>query len=370
MHNDAIPIKKTNKLGVWASLVLVLGLTACTDDASQQQRFERPPATVAVTEARLRPLTEALEAIGTARANESVTVTAKVTDTVSKVRFSDGDIVEKGEVLVELTSEEEAALLAEAEANVKDAQNQYDRLADLLQQQSIPISQVDEARARLQAAEARQNSIEARLQDRLVKTPFGGLLGFRNVSEGTLLTATTPITTLDDISIIKVDFSIPETHLGRLQVGQEVIALSDAYVGREFPALVRTIGSRIDPTTRAAIVRAHIDNVDSALRPGMLLRVRVVLSRKDAIMVPETALQQRGDRVFVFLVEEGFAKIQEINIGIRQDGWAQVLKGLSVGDPVISEGVIKVRDNVPVRVLGAGEENPRPGRPGRSDVAL
>ena len=344
----------------------ILGLVACTDEPARS--FERPPATVAVTEAQQRPLVVSLEAIGTARANESVTITAKVTDTVSNVRFNDGDVVQRGDVLVELTNEEESALLAEAEANVKDAQTQYDRLADLLIQRSVPVSQVDEASARLQAAIARQNSIEARLQDRLIRSPFSGLLGFRSVSTGTLLTATTPITTLDDISVIKLDFSVPEVHLGRLKVGQDVIAMSDAFPDREFPAEVRTIGSRIDATTRAAIVRAHINNEDSALRPGMLLRVRVVIDQHNVVMVPETSLQQRGDRVFVFLVEEGFARIKEIQIGTRQNGWVQVTTGLSEGDPVISEGVIKVRDNVPVRVLG--QPGSTPMTPGRGDVAL
>ena len=346
--------------------LIFLVLSGCAEAPSRS--FEHPPAVVAVTEAQQRPLIVSLEAIGTARANESVTITAKVTDTVSKVRFNDGDVVERGDVLVELTNEEESALLAEAEANVKDAQTQYDRLADLLAQRSVPVSQVDEASARLQAAIARQGSIEARLQDRLIRSPFNGLLGFRNVSQGTLLTATTPITTLDDISIIKLDFSVPEVHLGKLRIGQDVVALSDAFPTREFPATVRTIGSRIDATTRAAIVRAHIGNEDGALRPGMLLRVRVLLNQQVVLMVPETALQQRGDRVFVFLAEEGLARIQEIEIGTRQNGWVQVTQGLNEGDPVISEGVIKVRDNVPVRVLG--QDGPARESPGRSDVAL
>lgn len=351
-----------------ALLVGSVLLGGCGENQGQRRGgFERPPAVVATTQAVQRPLILALEAIGTARANESVTITAKVTDTVSKVHFSDGDAVRRGDVLVELTSEEEAALLAEARANVQDARTQYDRLADLLTRQSIPVSQVDEADARLQAAQARQQSIEARLNDRLVRAAFDGLLGFRNVSEGTLLTATTPITTLDDISLIKLDFSVPEVHLGKLLVGQEVIAISDAYPERAFAANVHTIGSRIEPTTRAAVVRAHVDNSEGWLRPGMLLKVSVVLSRAEVLMVPETALQQRGDSVFVFLVEEGLARIQQIKIGVRQAGWVEVLDGLAQGQAVISEGVIKVRDNVPVRVMGADKG---PTGTGFGDVAF
>lgn len=340
-------------------MLLLLPVLGCDDVADQPQAFKRPPVTVATTPASMRTLTRELEAIGTARANESVTITAKVTDTVSRVHFSDGDVVTGGEVLVELTNDEEAALLAEAGANVKDARTQYNRLADLLQQRSIPVSQVDEASARLQAAIARQESIEARLKDRLVKAPFSGLLGFRNVSEGTLLTASTPITTLDDISIIKLDFSLPEVHLGKLKVGQKIIALSDAYPGQSFPAEVRTIGTRVDPITRAVTIRAHVPNDAGLLRPGMLLKVNVVLSREDALMVPDTALLQRGDDVYVFLVEEGSARIQRVSIGARQAGWVQVLDGLAAGQPVISQGVVKVRNNVPVRDSSAADTAPR-----------
>ncbi len=341
---------------------LITFVAGCGEGPERQGGFQRPPAVVKTTPVSMRPIVYELEAIGTALANESVTITAKVTDTVSTVRFDDGDTVTAGDVLVEMTNEEEAALLSEAEANVSDARTQYERLADLLEQQSIPVSQVDEARARLQAAEARQESVEARLKDRLVRAPFDGLLGFREVSEGTLLTATTPITTLDDISVIKLDFSVPEVHLGKVEVGQEVLALSSAYGDMTFPARVQTIGSRVDPTTRAALVRAHVANPDRLLRPGMLLRVRLLLGRDTALMVPETALQQRNDSVYVFVVEEGLAKIQEVSIGIRRDGWAQVLSGLSVGQEVISEGVIKVRDNSPVRILD--------GQPAGSDVAF
>ncbi|MEQ8693199.1 MAG: efflux RND transporter periplasmic adaptor subunit, partial [Pseudomonadales bacterium] len=185
----------------------------------------------------------------------------------------------------------------------------------------------------------------------LVKAPFAGVLGFRQVSEGTLLTATTPITTLDDISIIKLDFSVPEVHLGKVEVGQEVLAHSSAHPERAFPAEVQTIGSRVDPITRAATIRAHVPNPDGLLRPGMLLRVSLVINREEVPMVPETALRQRGGEVFVFLVEEGFTRMTPVRIGVRQAGWVHVLEGVELGESVISDGVIKVRDNVPVRII-------------------
>ncbi len=310
--------------------------------------YERGPTIVETQTAQIRTIIEVLEAIGTTRANESVTITAKVTDTISHVKFEDGSLVETGDVLVELTNEEETALLAEAEANVDDASTQFKRLEGLLTQNSVPASQVDEARARFSAAEARYQSILARLDDRLVRAPFAGLLGFRSVSTGTLVTPGATITTLDDISVIKLDFSIPEVYLGLIKPGLSLVADSPAYPDKQFPATVRTINSRVDPITRAATVRAHIVNDDRLLKPGMLMTVKITTSERETLMVPESALMQRSDQVFVFTVVEGKAQIRQIVHGSRREGWVEVLEGLNVGEPVISEGVIKVRQGSPV----------------------
>lgn len=325
----------------------------------------RPATLVATQPAVVRPIADLVEAIGTAQANESVTITAKVTDAIRQVRFEDGDFVEEGAVLVELTNEEQTALLAEAEANVRDMRRQHDRLRDLLEQGSVPVSDVDEARARLSGAMARYQAVVARLDDRLIQAPFTGLLGFRQVSAGTLITPGTPITTLDDVSTIKLDFAVPEVYFGVVHPGLELTAESAAFPGRQFEAEVKTIGSRVNPVTRAVPVRAHIDNPEALLRPGMLLTIKLATSSRDALMVPETALQQRGAETFVFTVEEGKAAMTAIDLGIRRDGWAEARSGLMPGQEVISEGVLKVRNGVPVRTAGDGGRPPgrRGGRP-------
>ena len=186
-------------------------------------------------------------------------------------------------------------------------------------------------------------SILARLDDRLVRAPFDGMLGFRSVSTGTLVTPGATITTLDDISVIKLDFSIPELYLGLIKPGLKLIATSPAYPNKPFPATVRTIGSRVDPITRAAMVRAHIVNDNMLLKPGMLMTVKITTSEREALMVPETSLMQRSDEVYVFTVDEGRAQIRQIVHGSRSEGWVEVLEGLDAGESVISEGVIKVR---------------------------
>lgn len=327
---------------------LAVGCERASSDL-EREGAERVPPLVVTQSAVRRPVRDEVEAIGTTFANESVIVTAQITDKVTRINFDDGDRVEAGQVLVELGTEEEIALLAEAEANAEDARRQATRLQNLLEQGSVPTSQADEARSRQKAAEARYESILARLAYRQIKAPFDGVLGFREVSEGTLVTPGTKITSLDDLSVIKLDFSVPEVHLGVLEPGLRLNARSPAFPSRSFDAVVRTIGSRIDPVTRSATVRALIANDDFLLRPGMLLTVRLVTAQRDALMVPETALVQRGGEVLVYVVDDaGLAQAQRVEIGVRRDGWAEVTAGLTEGTAVITDGVIKVRPGAPV----------------------
>ena len=356
------------KFAVLAS-ALAFFLTACDALPAGSERTRlapRAPVLVVTEAAALREIHDSVEAIGTARANESVVLTSEVTDKVREVRFDDGDFVNQGDVLVELTNQEETALLAEAEAKVDDARRQLTRLEDLLIQRSVPVSQADEARARLAAAEARYDSIVARLDDRLITAPFSGLLGFREVSKGTLITPGTTITTLDDISTIKLDVSIPEVHLNLLRPGLALQAWSAAYPDNTFDAQVRTVRSRVDPITRSATIRAHIDNRNLLLRPGMLMTVRLTTSRRQALMVPEEALVQRADKVSLYTVAENTASSRPVTHGARHDGWVEILSGLAEGEPVIVEGTIKVRDGSQVRILdttAAADDNPRPQKP-------
>jgi membrane fusion protein (multidrug efflux system) len=295
---------------------------------------------------------DAVEALGTTQANESVTLTAKVTDTVRRVNFEDGQYVEAGDVLIELTNQEEEAALAEARANLEDVESQLRRLEDLSSRGLTAASELDVARSRAAANRARLNSVVARLSDRLILAPFSGLLGFRQVSPGTLLSPNTPITSIDDISVIKLDFTVPETFLGTMTPGAKIVAKSVSFPGREFEGSVRTVGSRVDPVTRAITVRALIENTDRALRPGMLLTVEVVTAERSALVVPEGAVFQVQNRAYVYRADGDTARQQQIEIGARRFGIVEVLSGLEEGDLIVVEGIIKLREGAKMRYEG------------------
>jgi membrane fusion protein (multidrug efflux system) len=317
-------------------------------------RPQAQPPLVTVGRAHRDSIFDVVEALGTTQANESVTLSAKVTDTVRRVNFEDGDYVEAGAVLIELTNQEEEALLAEARANLDDAESQLRRLQDLSGRGLTSASELDVARSRAGASQARLNSIVARLRDRLIQAPFSGVLGFRQVSPGTMLTPNTPITSIDDISVNKLDFTVPETFIGAMAPGAKIVAKSVSFPDRKFDGTVRTVGSRVDPVTRAVTVRAHIDNKDKSLRPGMLLTVEVVTAERAALVVPEGSVFQVQNRAYVYKVEDFVAHQQQIEVGSRHFGTAEIKSGLVEGDLIVIEGIIKLREGIKVRYESEG----------------
>jgi membrane fusion protein (multidrug efflux system) len=310
-----------------------------------------PPVGVVAVAVERKPWADVIEAIGTANANESVVLTAKVTETVSRINFKDGDTVEAGQILVELTGRAETAQLEEARAAAKEAEQQYQRQSELVAQGTIARSQLDAQVALRDAAMARMNAIRARLSDRVITAPFAGVLGFRRVSEGTLVSPGTEITTLDDISVIKLDFSVPESALSAVRPGLPVRATSAAWPERSFEGMVASIGSRVDPVSRAVAVRAEIPNGEGLLKPGMLLGVSLDAAPREAVVVPEISVVSIGSRHFVFAVgDDQLARQVEVDIGSRRAGEVEVLRGLEPGQQVVTDGIVKLRDGARVAV--------------------
>jgi membrane fusion protein (multidrug efflux system) len=314
---------------------------------------------VAVISAAVRSerLATQLSALGTARANEAVEVTSKTSNTVTAVRFRDGERVQKGQVLVELDGAQARADLAEAEAAHAESASLVNRSRELLSTRALSESQYEQLEATLKGNEARVASARSKLDDTVIRAPFSGRVGLRRVSVGSLVNPGTTITTLDDISLIKVDFAVPENFLASLRDGLTVVAIAAAFPDREFTGKVASVDSRVDPVTRSVTVRAIVPNADSALKPGMFLNVRLARDERDALMIPEAALVPEQSRQFIYVVEEGKALRREVRIGRREPGRVEVVAGLKQGEHVIVEGTQKIREGSAVREL---QERPPP----------
>jgi len=328
-------------------------LAGCGDDTSTLA--EAAPATIVIM-ARVSAVEwrDTIEALGTASSKESVTLTAKVSETVRKVAFDSGDIVRAGDVIVDLSSGAQLAGLEEARAAFQEAERQLARGQELAQSKIISASQLDTQRANRDAAKARMDVVRAQLSDRVITAPFDGILGLRRVSPGTLVTPGTAIATLDDISVIKLDFTVPERYLAVLAEGQDIVALSETYPDREFTGKVTSVDSRVDPVTRSVTVRAELPNLERLLRPGMLLSVRLYQAARQAIVVPEIAVLQVGTDAFIYRVsQDQTAARVRVELGSRRRGEVEVVSGLAKGDTIVTEGAVKLRDGV--RVTGAAE---------------
>ena len=310
---------------------------------------------VAVTLKR-EPFAQQMEGVGTARANEAVDITAKLSNRVTAIRFREGQQVKAGEVLVEFDSEQARATLAEAEAALSDSQSQFKRSRELFATKALSEAQLDQLQATLSANQARVAGARSQLNDTIIRAPFAGRVGLRNISVGSYVSPGTVITTLDDTSVIKLDFSVPEVFLSSLQEGLQISARTSAYPDEDFKGKVSSIDSRLDPVSRAIIVRARIDNKDGRLKPGMFMTVKLIRAERPALMLPEEALVPEGNKKFVFVVRDGKAARVEIETGRRRPGEVEVVSGLDEGDQVITEGTQKVREGAPVKPVQSGAE--------------
>ncbi|GAB4222858.1 MAG: efflux RND transporter periplasmic adaptor subunit [Gammaproteobacteria bacterium] len=329
--------------------IIVYILSCYFVNAVYAQIPAKPPAIIA-SHVQIRKFADIVEALGTLRANETVNLTASVTEIITQIHFDDNQRVNKGDILVEMTSDEEHAQLNEAMSTVEEAQKQYERIRNLTAQEVATESLLDERLRDLQTAKARLKAIESRIRDRLIRAPFSGIVGLRNISPGTLIEPGQTITTLDDDSIMKLDFTVPAIYLNQLQTGIAIIARTPAFPQQDFKGTVSHIDSRVDPVTRSITIRAQIPNPNYLLRPGLLMTVNLLINQRQGLALPEQALIPRGKNFFVYLLtpeDKQRAKVteQQVHIGTRQPGWVEITKGLKLNQLVVTQGSLKLRND-------------------------
>lgn len=324
------------------------------------------PVPVAIETVREQPWRDELRALGTVAARESVTVTAKVSETVQQVHFESGQSVARGAPLVTLSGSQQQAALAAAQATAEEAGRQFERQSQLAGQQLIARSALDTQRATRDAARAQVAQVRANLADRVIRAPFAGVLGIRQVSPGALVTPGTVIATLDDVHRVYVDFPVPETELSGVAPGQAVSGATDAWPDRSFDGIVDVVSARLDTGSRAAMVRADFPNPDRALRPGMLVDVRLTRGERPAVVVPEIAVQQVGTETFVWRVgADGKVAKADVVVGGRVPGKAMLRSGVKAGDRIVTDGVGKLHDGDTVEADAAAPASAAPAAPAK-----
>lgn len=337
-------------------LFVAVAIAGCGNEA---ERKPAAPPLVRVASPQPHVFVDRIEAVGTARANEQVTLASPVNERVERVAFDDGDSVAKGQIIAVLAQGQEQAALAGALAAERQARAQLGRIESLSTRGFTTRASLEEQSAIAQQAQARAADVRAQIADRVIRAPFAGMVSLRTISAGAIVGTGTTIATISDVSRIKLDFTVPETALAAIKRGDGLEAVAAAYPGRVFHGTIATIDPVIDPSTRAILVRAVLPNGDRALKPGMLLKVAVTSVSRTAASLPELAVVGDGAERYVFTVErDGKAARVTVRTGLRDGGLIEV-SGLKPDAQVIVEGVVKVADGA--RVTAQGQKT-RDGR--------
>lgn len=351
------------RISTYKSLIFtaVIGALFVSGSSFAKDRGSKPIDVIVSNVERVSFFDE-IEALGTLKANESVDITAKLTERITAISFTDNQRVAQGDILVSLDDVEERAELAEQKAILTEAQSRAKRVDALIKKRVSSEAAQDETRRDLETAKARIQAIEARLAEHNIKAPFDGILGLRNISLGSMVEPSDIITTLDDDSVMKLDFSVPEIFLASLEKGAIIRAKSEAYPNKIFTGTIDTIDSRIDTITRSIEVRALLDNQAGLLKPGLLMQVDIQKNPRNALIIPEESIISDADKNYVFTVKKDDSEAmivarQAVELGARKRGVVEVLSGLNEDQKIVTHGMLKLRDGASISIKAVTDEN-------------
>ena len=314
----------------------------------------KPGLPVKAETVQILKVSDDVSAVGSLLAEESVIIRPEIDGRIVGLHFQEGQAVTAGTRLVTIDSTEYEAQTAAQRADLKTEEQRLARTKDLYEQKFISKDALDVQVGNVARLKAHVDEAESRTAKTVIRAPFSGILGLRQVSPGAYVKAGTDIVRLENVTSIKVDFRIPENYLSKIRPNQEIAVKLDAYPGEAFTGRVYAVEPVVDERTRTIAMRARIPNKGFKLKPGMFVRVAVTLeSRPNAVIVPEEAIWPQGKDSFVFRVVDGKAALTKVAIGNRSPGSVEILKGLAANDMVITDGQIKLKDGAPVSVIVA-----------------
>ena len=338
-------------LGVMAVAALLAypKVAPLLDDAPQGPATARRAPAVETLRLEPQPFESTIAFNGTLLADKTIDIKSELRGKIETIAFTDGQLVEAGDLIVTIESGELGAELASIREQLTLAQLNAERLQALFERGSVTASERDDAVSRREVLKAEERRLAVRLAKTRIEAPFAGTLGLRQVSPGDLIEADTLITTLQTLTDLKVDFSVPERFRNEVEPGTPLTLMVAGYE-RPFTATVRAISPRVDVNTRTLTVRADVANPERRLLPGNYARVELVTRNDAALVVPSVAVLQSLEAVSVFTVENGVAVRREVQTGQRTGARVEILGGLSPGDEVITSGIQSVRDGQAVDV--------------------
>lgn len=298
-------------------------------------------------------------AVGSLSSDESVTLASEISGRIAQISFREGQPVAAGALLFRLDDSVYQAEREQARASLSLSERNHERALELFERKLVSARERDEAAAKLAMDRATLALAEARLAKTRITAPFAGVVGLRQVSPGDYINPGQALAPLEALSVLKANFRLSESALSRIKVGQVLNLEVDAYPGEVFAGKVYAIDPLLAEATRSIGVRARVPNESGRLRPGLFARVKLVISEKpNAIMVPEQAIVPQGEKLFVYVIEDGKAVIRPVMTGLRTGGRVEILSGVQAGDIVITAGVQKIGPGAPVMAINLA---PPPG---------
>jgi len=313
----------------------------------------KPDAIVSVKAHIIKPETVDNKVLttGTILANEEVELRSEVSGKITKILFKEGSYVNKGDLLIKINDSDLQAQLRRAESKVKLAEEKEFRQRQLRDGNLISQEEYDNTLGELNVNKADYDLIKAQIDKTEIRAPFAGVVGLRSVSEGSYVTTSTVMAKLQNLSSIKVDFSIPERYSTSVKTGDNLdFKISGS--STLFNAKIYAIEPKIDPGTRTLKIRAMCSKYYSDLIPGAFANVELNLKQiTDAILVSTVSIvpELKGQRVHLF--KNGIVVPQNVEIGIREETRVQIVSGLNIGDTVITSGILQIRPKSKVKIL-------------------
>ncbi|GAD91413.1 putative RND-type efflux pump membrane fusion protein [Vibrio halioticoli NBRC 102217] len=337
--------------------VLLIGALFCAPSFAKGPTKAPSYVAVVTQDVGVHHISQTLALVGKLQASQSVIITPEVSGTIERIFVKTNQSVRKGQVLVELSKDKTTATVAEAQAYLNDEQRKLNEFERLRKSAAITLTEIEGQKASVDIAKARLSAAKAELNERTLTAPFSGHIGFVDFSLGKFVNSGTELLTLDNTSKMELDLQVPENYLPMLRTGMSVSAISSAWGDEVFTGTLQGIDSRVNPDTLNLRVRIALDNKHQKLKPGMLVKATLKFPEIEAAIIPVQALQYLGTKRFVYVVgKDNRAERREVFLGTRVENEVVIDKGLDLGETIVVQGVVNMRDGIEVKDVNATQE--------------
>ncbi len=338
------------------ALAVLLACTLSTPSYAKRPTSNESVAVVA-EEVATHEISQSLSLIGKLEAAESVIISPEVSGKVDRIAIKANQTVKKGQLLIQLNDDKAKAVIKEAQAYLHDEQRKLKEFQRLSKKNAITQTEIDGQKASVNIAQARLEAANAELRDLHISAPFAGTVGFIDFSLGKMVSVGSELLTLDNLSLMQLDLQVPERYLSMLSTGMKVEAKSQAWGDLEFSGEVVGIDSRINAETLNLRIRIDFPNKELKMKPGMLMAATLDFPAINAPIIPVQALEYSGTKRYVYVIGDENKVIRtEVILGARVENRVVIEKGLDIGQDIVVQGLVNMRDGVTVKMISTDAE--------------